>query len=208
MHKQTRFYQVFIPSVASGIICTLLALLTLMASNYYYSAGKGAIYNFIFGKNSSVELIGQSKSTVGTISDTIFGNHILNKVLYFAFWMMVGLLVYLLLYTLIKGVSSAAEDIEQAAYTNSRLDDLEHTVGVRLAIRTAATILWFSYSLIFVKLLVPFSIVSARSSIRLFPRPIAWLDALIGWLVLSFCLHLHVVFLRLVTLRVRLFGTD
>lgn len=204
MHKQNPMIQVMLPSTISGLASLAVAILTLAVTTFYYYVGSGMIYNLIFGKNSSVELVAQSRGSVDTLTNTVFGNLVLNKILYFGFWMMVGLLVYLLLYILIKGLSSAAADIEQAGYKNSRIVEMKQAIAGRLAIRAILIVAWVIYWVAFIRTVLPFSILAARDGATLFPNLSGWFYLLVGALALTAALHVHLIFVRLIALKTRL----
>jgi hypothetical protein len=182
----------------------ILAIALLVITGVYYALGNGTIYEFLLGKDSSAELISQSKGSLDTFSNTVFGNPILNKLLYFAFWMLIGLVVYFILYFIIRGASNTVENIEEAQYKSSRANDMLESTSFRLAVRLAFIGVWVGYCVVFLKLLLPFSVLSTRIAISDFPDPTGLLYGVLGVTVLLLSLHLHVVFLRLIALRVRL----
>jgi len=208
MHKQNRSIQVMLPSLASGLFVIGLSLLGLAIATFYYLSGNGTIYDFLFGPNSSAELIRQSKGTVEALSNTVFGNPVLNKILYFAFWMIVGLLVYFLLFVVIKGTSTAVADIEEATYKNASFSEKLQNIITKLTIRLILIIAWITYWIFFIKTLVPFSVLYTHVGINDFPRLNGWLYTTLGVLVIIASLHVHLIFMRLIALRVRLFGTE
>lgn len=208
MTKQNNFIKVALPSLGSGITVLLLTAGLVLASAFYYSTGNGAVYDFLFGPDSSSELIGQSKGIFDTFSNTLFGNPTLNKLLYFAFWMLVGLIVYFILYFLVKGASSTVENIEESQYKSSRVNDVLQSVGFRLAVRVGFLVVWMGYWIVFVKLILPFSVMATRVGIANLPEVQSLLYFVLGLIVLILGLHLHVVFMRLIMLRVRLTGSS
>jgi hypothetical protein len=195
------------PSLLSGISTLLISVLALVFASWSYSVGSGAVYDFLFGPNSSGELIQTSRSTISAFGDTVFGNPTLNKILYLAFWMFVGLIVYLILFVIIKGTSSAAEEVQETGYANVNRTGQLKMFGVRAGIRLLVAVAWFVYSIFFIKILLPFSVLSARVGAGQLPQLSGWLYGIMGLLVLAVSLHIHVIFLRLVLLRVRVSGS-
>ena len=208
MQSQRRLIQVMLPSLTSSLLTIGLSLVTLSLATFYYLSGNGAIYNYLFGPNSSTELIRQSQGSISAFSNTVFGNPLLNKILYFAFWMVVGLLVYFLLYVIIKGTGSAVEDFEEAGYKNAHVEEMLQGIVSRLAIRAILVVTWVIYWIFFVKTLLAFSILSTRVGITNFPDLNGWLYTALGVLVLIASLHVHVIFMRLIALKVRLFDSS
>lgn len=207
MHKNNRFRLLVIPSFSSGLLTVTLSAAALVVATVSYFAGNGLVYDYLFGPHSSTELIRQSKGTISALNNTVFGNSVLNKILYFGFWMLVGLVVYILLYSLLKGTAAAAEDIQETTYKNMRFREMLTNLGTRLAVRAAALIAWALYWVVFIKILLPFSVLSARVGGGDLPAPSGWLYGLLGLVVLILSTHIHLILLRLVTLRSRLFDS-
>jgi len=207
MHKR-RSGSVLFPSVSSGLGVILVAAAVILVAFLAYTAGNGIIYRFLFGANSSTELIQTSRSTIAAFSNTVFGNPLLNKILFFAFWMLVGLVVYMVLYGFIRGTSSAAEDINESHFLNTDRHETVRTFEIRTGIRSIALFGWIIYLVFFFKILFPFSILMTRIGVTDYPAFHAWLYGLSGLIILTSCLHIHVIFLRLIMLRTRLFDSN
>jgi len=204
----TRFSILLRPSLASMMATAFVSTLTLGIATQSYLSGSGVVYDFLFGPNSSSELIRSSQSTLSAFNNTVFGNPTLNKILYFAMWMLIGLITYMLLYGLSRGAQSAAEDVEEAGYANTNKKALLRNIGRRLALRLIVFIAWWVYIIFFVKILLPFSILAARIGAGNLPTLGGWLYGLLGLAVLAISLHIHVIFVRLLVLRVRLFNAE
>ncbi len=192
------------PSLLSGLVTTFLATAVLTIAIFSYASGSGMVYDYLFGPNSSAELIRGASNSVDAFSNTVFGNPTLNKILFFCFWMIVGLVVYMILYAIFKGTSEAAEDFQETKYMNGRAQELLRTIGTRLAIRSAVLALWVIYWVFFIKILLPFSILCAHIGAGAFPDVSGWGYGGLGLIVLTASIHLHLVFLRLFALKVRL----
>lgn len=195
------------PSLLSGLLTIFLSLGVLAISLFSYTSGSGLIYDYLFGPNSSAELIRSASGSVDAFTNTVFGNSTLNKILFFCFWMVIGLIVYLILYLVFKGTSEAAQDIQEAGYVNSRGKELLRAIETRLAVRTVVIVIWAVYWVFFVKTLVPFSILSGRVGGAAFPAPNGWIYSGLGLIVLVLSIHIHLIFLRLTALKLRLFSS-
>lgn len=208
MHKQNRLLQVMLPSLASAVSVIIFGGVVLTAATFYYLSGSGLIYNFLFGNNSSVELQSQSRSTIVSFSNTVFGNPTLNKILYFAFWMLIGLLVYFLLYIVIKGTSSAVEEIEESKYTNASTKELTNQIIYRLLIRVVLIVSWIIYWILFIKSVLPFCVTATRVGAANLPSWNGISYMLLAGLLFALSLHVHIIFMRLISLRVRLLNSS
>ena len=206
--KFKRFRTLLAPSLLSGSLTIVISVAILLGATWSYRTGSGVIYDFLFGRNSSEELIRTSQSAVSAFTSTIFDNSILNKVLYFAFWLLVGLMVYIVLYLLIRGTSSAVEDAREATYTNIQKQEVARSLGLRLGLHLLVAAGWAIYWVFFVKILFPFSILATRSGLSQLPHAIGWIYSPLGLVIMAVSIHMHVVFLRLLVLRVRLYGSN
>lgn len=195
------------PSSLSGCLVVVASVLILLGATWSYSVGSGAMYDFLFGKNSSVELISSSQSALAAFANTVFGNPTLNKILYFAFWMLVGLFVYVVLFALLRGTSTAIRDAQEATYTNVKKLELFKSVVVRFGLRLVVILAWVIYWIFFVEILFPFSILAARIGLSELPRIMGWIYSPLSLLIMVLSLHIHTVFVRLLVLRVRLYDS-
>ncbi len=195
------------PSTSSTISVIILSILIYVVAILTYATKSGLIYRYLFGPNSSAELIKSSHDTVSALNNTVFGNPTLNKVLYFAMWMLLGLIVYIILFSFIRSVSSAAEDIEETTYTNIDPKGGWHAIALRAGIRAAIIVFWLIYWIFFIRILVPFSVLSAKIGVGNMPHATGFIYSLLGIIVLILSLHLHVICMRLIALKVRLFDS-
>ncbi len=194
------------PSLLSLVSSLFLSAITMLVLGLLYQAGKGSIYDYVFGKGSSTELIASSRSSLEALNNTVFGNTILNKVLYFAFWMLIGLVVYIILYGFLRGSGAAAEDLKETSYANTRTADLLQSYAIRFSVRLAAMFGWIVFTIGFIKVILPFCALAARTAAHNFLSSNGILYALMGFAILVISFHLEVILIRLLCLRVRLFS--
>lgn len=204
--NKSKFITLLRPSLTSLVSCFSLSFVTIVAIGFSYQAGKGSIYNYLFGKGSSAELIQTSRNTFGALKDLILGNAILNKVLYFAFWMLVGLIVYIILYAILKSSGEAAEDIKEAGYANNNPSNLLQNFAIRFTVRLAGIISLIILTIIFIKVLLPFCSLAAQNASTDLLSVTGLLYALAGFTVLFASLHGGVVLMRFTFLKYRLFS--
>lgn len=206
MYKNRKYFVILMPSLLSLLSSLLLSVGIVVGIGLSYSGGKGTIYNYLFGPDSSAELISGSESTLSALNNTVLGNAILNKILYFAFWMAVGLVVYIVLYALLKGTGAASEDLKEVTYANIKRERILQDFAIKIAVRVAAVFGWIVFAIIFVKMLLPFCSLATRAATSDIWSTIgiAYLISAILVLILSF--HIEVVLTRFVFLKVRLFS--
>jgi hypothetical protein len=195
-----------LPSLGSLALCTGLSALTLLITTLAFNARTGFLYDVLFGPDSSVELIQSTRGTVNAIYQTAFSNSILNKIIFFVFWCLVGLLVYTLLSGIGKTTSAIAETNQRMHYLNAKKTQLEQQLGLRLIVYSMAALFGFLYSIFFIKTLFPFSILCARIGVNTLNSIGGWGYLLAGFIVLSVSFHIFIVVVRLFLLRPRIYG--
>jgi len=206
LKHRSKLLALLTPSISSFCFCVLLSIGAMVAVGLSYQAGKGSIYNYLFGPGSSADLITSSKTTLAALNNTILGNAVLNKVLYFAFWMMVGLAVYIILYAILRGTGAAAENIKVANYANIQKEKILEDFAIKTSVRIAAIFCWIVFTIIFIRVLLPFSGLTARtaSSNLISVNGLAYVVS--GFIILALSFHIEVVLTRFMFLRVRLFS--
>lgn len=205
--KQTRFSRLLIqPSIGGLMIILGLSLVVMVISGFSYVTRNGLFYDYLFGPDSSTTLIETSQSTVAVFNETVFGNPTLNKILFFVFWMVIGLVVYVVLSGLGSGISSAEHSIEEAHFVHAQKLRLGSELGLKVVLRVIASGLLILYLFAFFKILLPFGVLCARITSGDISQLINWLYALMGFSVLCATFYLGMLLLRLLLLRPRVFG--
>lgn len=194
------------PSALSIGLVVVTAALLLGAANMTFLSDTGLLQNTIFGSDSEFGLIETSASSWSAITETVLGNPILNKVLFFGFWMMIGLVVYAILTTVGQSLAEAGEEFESMKYVHARKQLIEQDLFFRLTVRAVACIGLLLLSWVFFKLVLPFSVIASRVWLNDLSTPINWLYGFLGLTVLLLALHIFVILLRLLVLRPRIFG--
>lgn len=205
--KQLRFTGLMLkPSLMSAAFCLAIAGIILAVSAISFSVKSGLLYDYLLGPNSSSQLIEISRGAFEAFSQTVFGNPLLNKILFLVFWMVIGLVVYLALTGIGTGVSSANETVQEIQYASSHKKRLDEDLKFRIILRVVALLLWFLYAVFFFKIFAPFSILAGHIAVGNLGEPLGWFYGLISIVVLTVSLHLHVVLTRFLMLRPRLIG--
>lgn len=208
-NKQLRFTWAAIqPSLFSGVLTVSLCGIILLSAMLSYSTRSGLIYNFLFGPNSSTELIQTSKGSFAEVTTNVLGNPILNRVVFYMFWMFVGLVVYTILSSLIRGASTAAEDIQESQNINDTKGSNIKTIRSRFLLRLIIIIGWLLYAIMFVKIILPYSVLAARIGVSELPAVSGWLFSLASLVILFLSLHMHTVSLRLFVMKLRVFNGE
>lgn len=194
------------PSVASFVVVVTTSSLALLSSLFNIGGTNDSVYRLLLGPDSSIELVDSTKSIVDSVSQIIFDNPVVNRLLFFTFWLFVGLLVYMLLSGAGLGIGAAQKLHDDENLLNAHKDALRQDIVLRLALRAAALFGWVIYMTLFFKLFLPFSMLAYQVALGGSFSLIGVATGLLGFSVLIISLHLHIVLLRCLLLRPRIIG--
>jgi hypothetical protein len=141
------------------------------------------------------------------LTDTVFGNVTLNKILFFCFWMLVGLVVYVILSAFIKGYEEISDVIKEFGYIHALRQQLAESIFLRLAIKGVVAIIGLFFMLVFLQFLLPLSRLCTIVAGGQLLSANGFLYAIVSFGLLWLSIHIQVVLVRLFFLRVRLWGT-
>ncbi len=193
------------PTVASIATSLIFTFIMVGAGLWYTDLRTGVLFNALtFGSSSAATTI-TSQTTLSDLNDHIFGNPLLNKILFYAMWLLIGCLVYILVSALVSMGSESVEAVEEMKYVHAKRKQMEAVFLSRLGVRGVAAVLEIAYTILFVKLLVPYSLYAVHvgaNQTQILPA-IAYIA--LGSVVLLLSFHVHVVLLRTIALRTRLF---
>jgi hypothetical protein len=205
--KNLRFARlILIPSAAGLIGIILLALVIMVGAGLLFASQRGLIYDYIFGTGSSVDLIETSKSTISLFNEAVFGNPLLNKILFFVFWMVVGLVVYIVLSSIGSSAAEAEHALKETKFVHAQKARISHDFELKILLRLIAFGLLVIYGVLLIKILLPFGVLSARIVAGNSYQASSWLYGLLGFIVLVGSFYIGVVLLRFFMLRPRIFG--
>ena len=192
------------PSWLSGLVGGFLSfavvVATVIISNFQGSSLQQEIFEAKAGHTSA------SVINFKAVTDNLAANGVISNAPLFLFWAALGVIVYLFATSLWGGLSKAEELREELEYVNAPRKQLLKEGVTSLLIRLLCLGLWLGYLEVFLKIILPYTLAAAH---------VAAVDLVsltgIGYVVLAFvvlfvALQLHAVFMRLVWLRLRLFG--
>lgn len=194
------------PTFLSSVVTGATALILLTVANFSYLLRSGLIYDAIFGKGTPYDLIESSRTAAAAINQTVLGNSLLNKLLFFGFWIMIGLLVYALLSTVGQTIAETEQELKSLRYIHARRAQIEQDILLRLALRFTGLLAAFIYGWIFIRFILPFCIFASRVGLGNLSQPSGWFYLVLSPVVLLVALHIIVIILRLIVLRPRLYG--
>ncbi len=194
------------PTLMSSVVTGIGAVVLLAGANFSYLLRSGLIYDLIFGKGTPYDLIQTSRDTVSVINQTVLGNPLLNKLLFFGFWMMVGLVVYAVISTFGQTLAETGEELKSLRYIHARKTQIEQDILLRLSLRITGVLAAFLYGWLFMRLILPFCVFASRVGLGSLSQISGWFYLLLSLVVLLLALHAIVVIARLIVLRPRLYG--
>jgi hypothetical protein len=194
------------PSVVSLCLCVIISGIFLTAMSWAFILHSALPYDYLFGRYGLTGL-DASPDNVIELWRRFIGRSLWQDVASFLFIFVIGAIVYTVLQGSNKVVNSALGDWEEvhdadASFRQQIRAQVLHRAGFRLFVLVS----WCVYSVACLTLLVPFCVSSARYGIAIITQPTGWLYVLLGCGLLAVALHLHVIFMRLMALRPRLFG--
>jgi len=201
-----QIWRATIPSWLSGLIAGVVSLAgvagTIVVTNYEVSNLRQQVFE---AKNSGSPVPGFDYQA---ITAHIAQNQVISNLPLFLFWAALGVVVYLLAASLWSGLASAEELREEMDYVNAPRQWILRTILIHLTIRLMVLVLWVIYLQVFLKILLPYVLaaahVAATSSLSFSGIGFALLALAVGFLAV----HVHTVLLRLLLLKVRVFGND
>jgi hypothetical protein len=206
--KLSRFIRLMLQPTAGGLLGLVgLTLFIMVFAGLSYTTHHDLFYQYLFGPGSSVELIETSRSTVAVFNETVFGNPALNKILFFAFWMVIGLVVYLIITSFGAGLSIAERAIEELRFVHAERERITSELFARLVLSLIGLGLGIIYTVLLIKILLPFGVLCSRIVAGDPGLISAWGYGLLGFVVLSCSLYFGMILLRFLMLRPRIFGS-
>lgn len=206
MKRLRLFSPLITPSIFSGTLVFILGTLILIFSNASFLVNSGLLYQTLLGKSSSQDFIASSHDTVSLFTQNVFENPALTKVLFFGFWMMIGLFAYISVVSISSLLQETTQDLAAAHYIHAQAQRVKERLVLRIATRMAASFAIFFWSWIFLRFLLPFCTLAVRVGLNQ-SRLSSAVYVVLGGLVMTMSLHMFVILLRLVALRPRIFSS-
>lgn len=192
------------PSWLSGLgaatISAGVVVATLIISNYQGSALQQELFEAKAG-HASASVLG-----FRTITDNLAANPVVSNAPLFLFWAALGVVVYFFAAAAWNALTRAEELREELGYVNAPQASLMRKAAVNLLIRLLGGVLWLGYLELFLKAVFPYVLAAAHIAAVNPASPGSVGYAILAFTILTAALQAHVVFLRLIWLRLRLFG--
>jgi hypothetical protein len=191
------------PSLASFMLTIIAAAGLLGAANWAFITSNPFLYEFFFGPGGVVTAFESSPGFqaadapplmyyIGVSVAAIVGGGVL-------FFILRGL------HQLLRTMTSSHQQTQLEQY---RHHVLSQELGGRIAFRAGVFIVWVGYTALFLQFFLPFGVLMSRIGAEQLDTPEGWLRNVWAFVIVWFCLHLHIIFARLFVMRPRLFGGE
>lgn len=185
----------------------VLALLVLIGSNWSYLIHSPLLADYFYGPRGLVTVLQASSGNFSSLWEAVVAGPLTYNVLVLVVAATVGLLVYGFLEGFDRIVSRTSQTLinikdPNFAYSQS----VRAEVSAKLSVRIMGILLMVVYWIIFSKLILPFSLLVFRDGLDAPFTSTGMQFNAVGLIVLLLGLHIHVILLRVVTLRLRIFG--
>jgi hypothetical protein len=191
------------PSLTSLALTVITGVGLLGAANWTFITSNPFLYEFFFGDGGVVTAFESSPGFeaaeappliyfIGVSIAAIIGGGIL-------FFILRGL------HQLFRRLSSGHQETQLEQY---RHHVLNQELGARMGFRAGVFVVWVGYTALFLQFFLPFAILMSRIGAEQLDTPEGWIRNVWAFVIVSLCLHLHIIFARLFVMRPRLFGGE
>lgn len=196
------------PSLWSGMVCSILAVAIIAVVAWSYIESNGLFYDFLFGR------FGIATAMLFLPSNTFtLGRDILNSsATYYCVVIIASIMIGVLVYELLQGVGRVSHEakviVEELRTRDPYLKETLYNDLTRLGVRLISLATWMVYCILFINVVWPFTVLLVQHGFTNINEHMYYglFYLVMAMAFLAVSLHLHVTFLRLCTLRLRLFG--
>ena len=204
MHRLPVLKLLLEPSLLSGLVVLAVSIGVTAIGTWSYIQSYGLFYEYLFGPEGIKTMLLQGQDRL-QLARTILGS----PLTYYLFVLCAGVATGLTIYAVLR-IWSALRSSGQALLHSSEPADqaMHHDLLIRLLIRLLSGGAWVCFIVFFVKLIIPFAISLIHIGVgQLSDQPVPGAGALaLATVVLAASLHAHIIFLRILLLRYRVFG--
>ena len=190
-----------LPSWLSGSLTTLIGLGfcigTIFLARYQSSSVRLYFINY---------RADQLSGTYHHLSNTLLGNSFVGNLPLLVFWGLVGLVVYMFAANLVSTARHAAELKKELNYVHANRHSILWRPVELLSVRLVVLGVWALYIMVFFQQILPYCVAASIVGAGQFNAVYDSLYALTAVVIMIVALHLHVVLLRMLLLKPRLFS--
>lgn len=187
------------PSILSGIITAVASILITVFGVVASYGSAGVLRQGLFAANSL------AAPTYQQITNRLAQNSFVSNIPLLLFWMAVGMIIYLCAINIVTAFGNGVELEEELNYVNAQRSKLIRYEIFLVFIRAVILAGWLVYVQLFIRLLLPY-VLAAVQAARLSGILSGIGQIALAALVLFISIHIHLVFLRLLLLKTRVFA--
>lgn len=197
-----------LPSWFSGGLTALLSTVILGYNTWSYVSEGQLFYEYLFGSGGLETYLWQHLQSITSWQGAFFNS----PVAYYALVIMAAAIVGLITFFLLKFAGLVSHSLKNGWHSLHSQGETARSIAIELlthlSLRVLSLLCWGFYTGFFTSLAIPFVLVLNRVGIDYIydSMSIGWLAGLGALFILMLLMHLHVIFLRLVFLRPRIFG--
>jgi hypothetical protein len=205
--NQSRLIRLLVqPSLSSATLVLSLTAAVVGSSAYAYVNSKQLFYEYVFGAYGFKTYIWQQSESLSTLKNTVLNSPAAYYVLVGLAATAVGVMVYAILQFL--GMLFSWRHWSGLDALGPNRQAIARELTRRLLLRILVLAGWAVFGACFFALVLPSVALLTQGGVehlQLGPSLIGVLDCAAAALILAFCLHIQVIFLRLALLRPRVF---
>lgn len=199
-----KIWQLITPSWLSGLIAGIASMAIVIGVIVISQYQSSELRQELFEAHQANTVT----STFGfkTITDNLAQYDIINNAPLFLFWAGIGIVVYFFAVSIMGALSSAVEMEQELEYVNAPRERLIKAAALKTVIRLVLLGLWLAYLQLFLHILLPY-VLGAAHVAATSTRATGMLYAMLAVGILFLSIQGHVMLIRLVVLRTRVFGS-
>jgi hypothetical protein len=203
--KESRLFGTLVsPSPLSLIFSCIFAALILMGASWSYVQTQPILGVYLGGNYGIGSLLHELNIALGAA----FNSDLSYNIAVICFALIVGLAIYVVVESVRHMMTEARATLTEVEYASDRHAKgvLEKEIGVRLGLRAVSAFIWLWYAIFFFNGILPFCASFIAKGTMNAPA-LASVRNLLAFILLLGATHLHVLFIRLILLRPRVFGS-
>ena len=208
MQEQRLFWLLLKPSLSSGLLTLCSTAVIMISSGWLYISHNAAFYDYLYGPNGVNTSLLRLSNTGVLLRTWLLGNEATYYIVLIVMAIIAGLTVFAVLQGVRRLMQQSSSGWNLLHSHSPEATQEIHDLFVRLALRVVSCLGWCVYIVLSTAVLVPFAVLLLQSGIDAISTnlPTGLLNFAECFAALLIFIHVHIVFLRLVLLRPRLFG--
>jgi hypothetical protein len=208
MQERRLFWLLLRPSLSSSLVTLFTTALIMLSSGWLYVSHNAIFYDYFFGPNGINTSLLRLPNTGVLLRTWLLGN----TATYYIVLVVTAIIAGLTVFAVLQGVRRLMQQSTSGwnlLHSHSHQATVEiHDLFVRLALRVLGCLGWCVYIVVSTAVLMPFVLLLLQSGIEdvATSMPSGLFNIAECFVALLIFIHVHIVFLRLVLLRPRLFG--